>query len=425
MLFLSWVRVYPPRQTSHPHHDPSLASPTPQPPMATVILGAGIISLSTAYYTSLSSSTPIHILDTTQTLFSSASGRAAGFLAKDWFSRSVSPLGELSFALHADLARTHSGVTNWGYSGSTGISLSATGHSGARGHDWLRDDTSRAEASKGADTTPILPAWLVRSGGAVEVISTPETTAQVDPLRLCHFLLAQCRSRGVEVHYPARATRLQVCGGVVTGVYMVDSVTGVEELICCDKVVIACGAWSAGVFSGLFPGAAVRLPVGSLAGHSVVLRSPRWRGEDDGCHAVFTVSEEGWAPEVFSRRGGEIYIAGVNSRVLPVPGLAEEAVVREGDVEVLVRAAKELLGEDVEVIKSALCFRPVTGSGRPIIGKVRGEDVGLVDGEGGVWVAAGHGPWGIALSLGTGKVMAEMMGGGKTSVDVRELGVWE
>jgi glycine/D-amino acid oxidase-like deaminating enzyme len=28
--------------------------------------------------------------------------------------------------------------------------------------------------------------------------------------------------------------------------------------------------------------------------------------------------------------------------------------------------------------------------------------------EGGVFIAAGHGPWGISLSLGTGKVMSEI-----------------
>ena len=46
---------------------------------------------------------------------------------------------------------------------------------------------------------------------------------------------------------------------------------------------------------------------------------------------------------------------------------------------------------------------------------------------GGVWIAAGHGPWGISLSLGTGKVMAEMVEGkskGETSAEVGELGLW-
>lgn len=52
----------------------------------TIILGAGIIGTATAYYLSLSPDTPaqsIHLVETTPELFSSASGYAGGFLAKD------------------------------------------------------------------------------------------------------------------------------------------------------------------------------------------------------------------------------------------------------------------------------------------------------------------------------------------------------
>jgi glycine/D-amino acid oxidase-like deaminating enzyme len=37
----------------------------------------------------------------------------------------------------------------------------------------------------------------------VEVISPENTVAQIDPKRLCEFLLEQCASRGVIVHQPA------------------------------------------------------------------------------------------------------------------------------------------------------------------------------------------------------------------------------
>jgi len=40
-----------------------------------------------------------------------------------------------------------------------------------------------------------------------------------------------------------------------------------------------------------------------------------------------------------------------------------------------------------------------------------------------VFLAAGHGPWGISNSLGTGKVMSEMIEGQETSVDIRGLGL--
>jgi flavin-dependent dehydrogenase len=39
----------------------------------------------------------------------------------------------------------------------------------------------------------------------MEVISREGTTAQIDPLRFCRWLLAQCQERGVQLHHPARA----------------------------------------------------------------------------------------------------------------------------------------------------------------------------------------------------------------------------
>lgn len=40
----------------------------------------------------------------------------------------------------------------------------------------------------------------------MEVISRGGTTAQIDPLRFCQWLLAACKERGVQIHHPARAT---------------------------------------------------------------------------------------------------------------------------------------------------------------------------------------------------------------------------
>lgn len=39
----------------------------------------------------------------------------------------------------------------------------------------------------------------------MEVISRDGTTAQVDPLRFCRWLLERCKEKGVQFHQPARA----------------------------------------------------------------------------------------------------------------------------------------------------------------------------------------------------------------------------
>ena len=81
--------------------------------------------------------------------------------------------------------------------------------------------------------------------------------------------------------------------------------------------------------------------------------------------------------------------------------------------------------DDLDIIREALCFRPVTPAGQPIVARVTDSKLGGVTtrrgGDGGVFLAAGHGPWGISMSLGTGKVLAEMMEGRSTSVDVTGL----
>ena len=140
---------------------------------------------------------------------------------------------------------------------------------------------------------------------------------------------------------------------------------------------------------------------------------------------MFTTDEAGYSPEIFSRVGGEIYIAGLNSATLPLPERATDRMIDEESIEVLKTTAKRLLGndngdDDLEVLREGLCFRPVSGNGAPIIGKVDERMLGVKT-EGGVWIAAGHGPWGISLSLGTGKVVSELVEARHSSADVRKL----
>ena len=142
-----------------------------------------------------------------------------------------------------------------------------------------------------------------------------------------------------------------------------------------------------------------------------------------GCHAVFSTvtgpdGRNDWSPETFSRAGGEIYIAGLNDPSLPLPEIATDRKLEPVKLAILMEEAKRLIGgvekeEELEVLREGLCFRPVTKRGTPIIAEIRPS----------VWIAAGHGPWGICLSLGTGKVVSEMVEGRRTSADVSALGL--
>ncbi|CAP68092.1 uncharacterized protein PODANS_1_19560 [Podospora anserina S mat+] len=405
-----------------------------------IILGCGIIGLSTAYYLSLSptNTNPITLIDPSPELFSSASGFAGGFLAKDWFSPSLTPLGALSFNEHARLAAENNGRENWGYTPSTCISY-IQHHDGSkqqkRGDDWLRSGTSRVNAApvEAEHDEARRPGWLKKKeGDKVEVISEEGTTAQVDPLRLCQWLLGEVMKRGGKVLQPAKATGLvrDDLTGEVKGVKVRDLKDGSERVVKGNRVVITAGVWTPKVFRTLFPQAKVGMRVGSLAGHSIVVRTPIWdtREGEEECHAVFTTHEKNFCPEMFSRLGGggEVYFAGLNDSTLEVQD-PEEGKARPLDEQkgLLREAVGDIIkGGDggLEVVREGLCFRPVTEWGAPIVSQITEEDLGISVGDGGVWVAAGHGPWGIAMSLGTGVVMADLVEGKETRVDVRGLG---
>jgi glycine/D-amino acid oxidase-like deaminating enzyme len=49
------------------------------------------------------------------------------------------------------------------------------------------------------------------------------------------------------------------------------------------------------------------------------------------------------------------------------------------------------------------CPRPLSRDGRPLVGRVPWVD--------GLWVAAGHGPWGISTGPATGRMVADLIGG--------------
>lgn len=236
----------------------------------------------------------------------------------------------------------------------------------------------------------------------------------------------------MHLHHPAKAISIQTdVRNELSSICIADTQSSTETDIPCTNVIITAGAWSPQVFSELFPTSNFKLPVSSLAGHSLVVKSPRWakEHEEHGCHAIFMTSQPGYSPEIFSRIGGHIYIAGLNSPTEPLPALATDSRgnISKPAIERLRDTAREVLGEDdVEVVREGLCFRPVTDRGTPILSRIPDTCLGPSMStrsapEGGVYLAAGHGPWGISMSLGTGKVIAEMVQGRPLSADVSRL----
>lgn len=354
---------------------------------------------------------------------------------------SLASLGALSFDLHRELAKDNDGPQGWGYSKSTGTSLEES--VGKEGEDWLLDGASRSVAAQNTDGLKDYddrPTWL-RGKGTLDVISRGDSTAQVDPLRLCQFLLDASLSHGIQLHHPARALSIsRTSSGSLESIH-ISTLPGSPSppqkfTLPCNRLVLAAGAWTPQVHRALFPSSGTKIPITPLAGHSLLLRSPHWplsRAAPSSlssattptpptdpsqlltsilppCHAIFTTDPTGYAPELFSRSPGHIYIAGLNSSSYPLPRVPTERVIDPESIATLRRTAERLLGEGLEVQREGVCWRPVTRRGTPLVGELEGEQ--------GVFVAAGHGAWGISLSLGTGFVMAGMVKGKRGKVEL-------
>lgn len=303
------------------------------------------------------------------------------------------------------------------------------------------DGSSRANAAittvHESSTDRDGPAWLTRyEGDELEMMSKGDTTAQVEPRRLCQWLLDKCVERGVRVHQPARVVSVHTdSNDEIASVKIRSLKDEVEFDIPCTKVAITAGPWTPKVFSTLFPLARTKIPITTLAGHSVVLKSPRWNMIHSSAdlatsHAVFTTDASGFSPEFFSRTGGEIWFGGLNSSTLPLPPDAGKAEPDPEAIKQLMKVAKRLLGvpekEDLEAVREGLCFRPVAERGSLIISRIEDKQLGSNfktrgGRDGGIFVSAGHGPWGIALSLGSGRVLADLIEGVEPSCNIGGL----
>ena len=81
--------------------------------------------------------------------------------------------------------------------------------------------------------------------------------------------------------------------------------------------------------------------------------------EGSGCHAVFASDSFGFSPELFSRAGEELYIAGLNSTTFPLPDRATDVQCRPAAIKVLKEAAARFVGgpggvDDLEVLREGL-----------------------------------------------------------------------
>ena len=351
-------------------------------PQNVVICGGGIQGAAIAHYLGLRG-VSCTIVERCE-VAGAASGKAGGFLARNWGAGPTRQLHEVSFDLHAELAED---LNLQGYRKLPTLSVSPA---------------PPGSKSLGGPGSTALPDWLDRDLAKASLLEDPGLvrrsmqhwdTAQTSPKELTQSLLSSA----------AKTAGLRVVSGQVEGVVLEDSqgeqvVTGVVvdgAVLGADCLVIAMGPWSC-VAEDWFP--QLTLPMQGIASTSIVYRS---QAPVDPCAVFCKEDDRGCSLEIYPRPctqahgEQEVYVSGVGgSRYVSKQQLkgmtSQEQQLLEADPSRVVAAHQSFqelssIG-DTGPHTTPACMRPCPPDGLPYIGRLRGTS--------NAYLAAGHNCWG-------------------------------
>jgi glycine/D-amino acid oxidase-like deaminating enzyme len=168
-----------------------------------------------------------------------------------------------------------------------------------------------------------------------------------------------------------------------------------------NTIIITTGPWT--------PSLLPSIPISTSRAHSIVIEPSIQLPPQAIFFSYESTHRESTEPELYSRPSS-VYICGPTDSQHPLPTYAKDVVVLPHQTASLETFAKDISTtlEKGNIIARQACYLPFYDRGFPAIGwhsKPR-------QGRAGVFVAAGHGVWGISLAPGTGKVVADMVVGG-------------
>lgn len=419
------------------------------PPKHIVIVGAGIIGTSTAYYlsktlaqqhqpqpqdddttktngnttttTTAAEVTQITMVDPTGTIAPAASGKAGGFLALNWNDYSPHALGPLArrgFELHSILAN-ELGAERIMYRklkcASVGVvePSTITTDKVQESKSWRKpsgkklvglkddddDDMDHHEDKRNHDNEEW---WNHENAVGYKSLGDETTIAQVHPKMLCSAMWEEMTKNP--------SVKISLVKGKVVGQsqapqsdddassktsHLWDIFLEDGTVLQGDAILYACGPWT-------------RLGncITGVKYHSVIIPTrPRILTQ--------SVFFDGLGdPEVYPRPDGTAYCCGFPDdpvKVMEDPGQEE---VRQEKVDEILHAVRSasggmdgVLGAEPEIVQS--CYLPSTPDNIPMMGKIEDRD--------GCYVAAGHGCWGILMGPATGEAMASLILTGNSS----------
>ena len=355
--------------------------------MKVIICGGGIMSACTAYFL-LEHGVSCIVIERNK-VACAASGKAGGFLAKDWCGQqSLRVLAEASFEVHEALSDALNGEKNYDYRKLTAYALE------------IKENQTSQNLGNNEAT------WLDGSGvdsKSRKQIGSTETVAQLHPFKFVHTLTKSNLAKGMQLIEGEEVSELNFTGNgkKIKGVKLSSGTT-----IDGDAIVIAMGPWS-----GLASKWHSSIPsfYGQKA-HSILIKP----SHPVPAEALFTEFGE-FSPEFYPRPDGEVYVCGMAENPLP-----SRSLMTSDNISVSHRSCekiKEMAGmvstclKYGEVVCSQACYLPLTHDGLPLIGAF--SDVS------GLYIAAGHGCWGILNSAATGKALAQLIATGDSEINIQ------
>ena len=359
-----------------------------------VIVGGGIHAVSTAYFLTQRGIKPTVV--ERSAIAAAASGKAGGFLAREWGDGATVALHRQGYDLHKTLA-AELGVES--YREVPTLSLAGGG---------------RRKSKSTSTRSP--PASWISPNAATEPMHG--ATAQVTPLELTTKLWAAAERGGATLLIDTvTGVELDEDDAAVTAV-MLAGRSGQPTRLPADKVVLAMGPWTGPLAEDWL---GIEFPMQGIKSTSIVFADCKpvvaapfacFCEEDaNGCHL-----------ELYPRPNGEVYVCGVGGSDyvsgdrLREGGDCESPELIKANparVEAAIKSFSGLttLGGRAPDVAQA-CMRPCPEDGLPSMGEVPGVA--------GAFISAGHNCWGILWGPISGKAMAEAVADGKaSSVDLR------
>jgi glycine oxidase len=360
-----------------------------------IIIGAGVIGCAIAYF--LSKEGVKTVIVEQDSIGAHASGYAPGILnpqvTTPEYLETMLPLTTKSFELHKELFLPLLEETGIDYYFRQSALLTLA--------------FSQAEAQEIRDNVEVLQQqgsridWLdcdavhsIESRVSPEVIGAAysEDAGELDSYRFVLALAQGAEKYGAEIR-SGRFTGLKRKGARLTAVQLSSGD------ISCNCAVLAMGPWT-GLFSSSlgFP-----IPIRPQKGQTLRVRA-------SGPHFT-NVLAWGSNYSTTTRQDELVYHGATHEDA----GFNEEPSVEGRDklIDNMITLVPSM--EEAELILQTACLRPLSADGLPIIGEVPGWN--------GVYLATGHWTKGILLSPVTGRIIAELILKGATSIPIKPFSV--